>query len=589
MTAPLAFPSSLRWLGRPPLVREQALAGHVTAVLFWRLGCDACEEAARELARLVEAPPQGHAEGVNASERPFAVVAVQVPTNAAERDVARQLRAASALPFAHAVDDARAFVAEWNVQALPYVLLLAADGEVVFRGPGVPQRVRFAGAVDTLLAAAEHAGQAALVPFAPLAPHAALRPSALLAEGDRLWLAAGHAVFELDVADRQQPRLVQRYGGDEAGMQDGRAAAARFQRPAALCALPEHVLVADASAHTLRTIERHSGHVETWSGTGRLGLDRTGGAYARDQVLCTPVGLLPHDGAVVVAQTLTHQLWQFDPMTRAAAAWLGSGERLARHADDLVFASPRSVAALGETLLVADAGADAIVTVDLAHQRGRVRWANVPRPTAVLVHGERVFVAASFAGEVRVASSAVAEAPLLPFRGREHGLVEPVALAASGAKLWIADAGADAVFAVDLAQDDAPLVRLPWPIANDDRAASERGAAPVPAPLRQGARLCPEQRIAAHADVTLVVRLPATHAADGVPWQIDVVDEGEPRLAVARHASVDADAGELTLLLPIDAPGCGALRVRATSAACVLRFVVPIEVVVEGAARIEVG
>ena len=71
MTAPLAFPPSLRWLARPPLVREQALAGHVTAVLFWRLGCDACEEAARELARLVEAPPPpGHAAGAGAGERP---------------------------------------------------------------------------------------------------------------------------------------------------------------------------------------------------------------------------------------------------------------------------------------------------------------------------------------------------------------------------------------------------------------------------------------------------------------------------------------------------------------------------------------
>jgi hypothetical protein len=577
-------------------VREQALAGHVTAVRFWRLGCDACAEAARELARLVEAPPEllGHAAGANASERPFAVVAVQVPTNAAEHDDARQLRAASALPFAHAVDDARAFVAELNVQALPYVLLLAADGEVVFRGPGVPQRVRFAGAVDTLLAAAEHAGITALVPFAPIAPSSALRPSALLAEGDRLWLAAGHSVFELDVAVRNQPRLVQRYGGDEPGTHDGRAAAARFLRPAALCALPEHVLVADASAHTLRTIERHSGHVETWSGTGRLGLDRTGGAYARDQVLCTPVGLLPHDGAVVVAQALAHQLWQFDPMTRAAAAWLGSGERVARHADEVVFVSPRSVAALGETLLVADAGADAIVAVDLAHQRGRVRWPNVPRPTAVLVHGDRVFVAASFAGEVRVAAMADPDAPLLPFRGREHGLVEPVALAASGATLWIADAGADAVFAVDLAQDDAPLLRLPWPVGNDDlaAAASERDAAseaPVRVPSRRGSLLCPEQRIAAHADVSLVVRLPAQHAADGVAWQVDVVDEGEPRLAVARHAPVVARASELTLLLPIDAPGSGALRVRAASAACVLRFVVPIEVVADGAARLDVG
>jgi hypothetical protein len=595
MTAPLAFPPSLRWLGRPPLVREQALAGHVTAVLFWRLGCDACAEAARELARLVEAPPDlhGHAAGANASERPFAVVAVQVPTNAAERDEARQLRAASALPFAHAVDDKRAFVAELDVQALPYVLLLAADGEVVFRGPGVPQRVRFAAAIDTLLAAAEHDGRAALVPFAPIAPGSALRPSALLAEGDRLWLAAGHSVFELDVAVRNQPRLVQRYGGDEAGTQDGRAAAARFLRPAALCALPEHVLVADASAHTLRTIERHSGHVETWSGTGRLGLDRTGGAYARDQGLCTPVGLLPHDGAVVVAQALAHQLWQFDPMTRAAAAWLGSGERVARHADELVFVSPRSVAALGETLLVADAGADAIVAVDLAHQRGRVRWPNVPRPTAVLVQDERVFVAANFAGEVRVAAMSDADAPLLPFRGREHGLVEPVALAVSGTTLWIADAGADAVFAVDLAQDDAPLLRLPWPLGSDQRAAAGEhevaSAEPVRVPLRRGAQLCPEQRIAAHADVSLVVRLPSQHAADGVAWQVDVVDEGEPRLAVARHAPVVARAGELTLLLPIDAPGSGALRVRAASAVCVLRFVVPIEGIADGSARIEVG
>jgi hypothetical protein len=95
--------------------------------------------------------------------------------------------------------------------------------------------------------------------------------------------------------------------------------------------------------------------------------------------------------------------------------------------------------------------------------------------------------------------------------------------------------------------------------------------------------------MAAHADVSLVVRLPALHAADGVAWQVDVVDEGEPRLAVARHAPVVAHAGELTLLLPIDAPGRGALRVRAASAACVLRFVVPIEVLADGAARIDVG
>lgn len=584
MSSPLVFPPSLRWLGRPPLLREQGLAGHVTAVLFWRLGCDACQEAAAELARRVVAH----------GERPFAVVAVQVPTNAAERDEARQQRAADAWPFASCVDGQREFVAAAKVTALPFVLLLAADGDVVFRGAGVPQRARLQEAVEALLATAAHDGIEALVPFAPLAPTTErLRPRALAVDGERLWLAAGHAVFELDVA-AAPPQLVQRFGGDVAGSDDGRAGAARFVAPAGLLVLPDHVLVADAAGHALRALDRRSGYVETWSGTGRLSADRTGGAYARDQGLCSPHGLLCHDGTVVVAQALAHQLWQFDPATRAAAAWLGSGERTAGHDGDLVFDTPRGAALVGETLLVADAGANAIVAVDLAHQRGCVRWANVPRPTAVLAHGGRVFVAASFAGEVLVAAVADADAPLLPFRGREHGLVEPVALAASGTTLWIADAGADAVFAVDLAQDDAPLLRLPWPLANDAPAAAASGseaarAEPVRVPSRRGALLCPEQRIAAHTDVSLVVRLPAGHAADGVSWQVDVVDEGEPRLAVARHASLLARAGELTLLLPIDAEGPGALRVRAASAVCVLRFVVPIEVIVDGSARIEVG
>lgn len=634
MSAPLVFPPSLRWLERPALVRDQGLAGHVTAVLFWRLGCDACHEAAAELARSVVAH----------GDRPFAVVAVQVPTNAAERDEARQRRAAEALPFASCVDERREFATAAKVTALPFVLLLAADGDVVFRGAGVPQRARLQEAVEALLATAEHDGIAALVPFAPLAPAIErLRPRALAVDGDRLWLAAGHAVYELDVAAAlaprtsdgeaaaaatgeawidgaarvpplASPRLVQRFGGEVAGSDDGRATAARFVAPAGLLVLPDHVLVADAVGHTLRALDRRSGYVETWSGTGRLSADRTGGAYARDQGLCSPHGLLWHDGTVVVAQALAHQLWQFDPATRAAAAWLGSGERTASHAGDLVFDAPRSAALVGETLLVADAGANAIVAVDLAHQRGRVRWAGVPRPTAVLAHGERVFVAASFAGEVLVADAGDEAAPLRVFRGRTHGLVEPVALAAAGTTLWIADAGADAVFVVDLLHDEAPLVRLAWPPAkgtsdsslaardagrgaNDASTAAANSPAQEPsfAPLARVtasapslARLVGEQRIAAHSDVDLCVHLPPEQADDGVVWQVDVVDEGEPRLAVARHASVVAKSGALALLLPIDAPGRGVLRVRAASERCVLRFVVPIDVVADGAVRLEV-
>ena len=573
--APLHLPGSLRWLQRPPLTIADGCAGHVVVVVLWRLGCVHSCEALADAARLV----------AEVGERAFAVLAVQVPTCAAERDAARQQRAIAGLPCAHAVDERRELARAVGALALPFVLLLDVDGSIVFRGAGVPHRVRLAGAVDTLLAAAAHDGRQATVPFAPTASVPTvgdggppLAPRGLHHDGERLWLAsAGHRrVYALSPGGA----VVATFGSGVRGQTDGGADVARFDAPTAVLPLGERVLVADAGAHTLRAIEPASGDVSTWSGTGRRSTDRTGGAYARDQGLCTPVALGLRDGAVVIAMAAAHQLWQFDPATRAAAAWLGSGERTARHAGDVVFVEPRGFAIVGDTLLVADAGVDAVVAVDLAHQRAAVRWANVPRASSVLVHRDRVFVAASWGPAVLVADAGDATAPLSPFLDAAHGLVEPVALTAHGDTLWIADVGADAVFVVDLAAvlQPQPLPRLPLV-----------GVAPLPPGASAGARLSAPLRLREHSDVVLRLTLPAPLAAAGTRWTIDVVDEAEPRLAVPRHAVAVAAGGVVEVLLPVGEAGHGALRLRAACDTAVLRTVLPVEVAVDGALRVDVS
>ncbi|MBL8737875.1 MAG: hypothetical protein JNL12_15690 [Planctomycetes bacterium] len=568
MSSGLTLPASLDWLGRPALHAESGLAGHVVVVLLWRLGCDDCREAAAELEQVVRA----------VGEQPFVVLAAQVPTNAAERDRARQSRAAAARPFAACVDAQRELVGSLQAKALPFVALFAADGERKFASPGVPHRQRLREAIDALLADAAHDGRRGVVPFVPYAEPPRLEPVALLAEPDRLWLAAAgsHRVHELD----HTGRVLRTFGSGAAGGNDGVPSHQQFVRPAALLGLPDHVLVADASAHTLRALERRSGCSETWSGTGRRSTDRTGGAYARDQGLCTPSALLALDGTVVIAQPLLRQLWQFDPATRAAAAWLGSGERHARSPEELVFQAPHGLAApegsaYGGELLVADAGADAIVAVDLAHLRARVRWAGVPRPVAVLVHEDSVFVAASFGPAILVGSRHEPTAPLRPLFGAEHGLVEPGALAAFGTTLWIADVGADVVWVADLAAPARGLV--PLALAGLPAAAAESGSR---------ATLHAPARLAAHGDVALRLRVPVV--AGDERFEIDVVDAGPRRLAVPRHAVVVPRNGVGELLLPLDEPGIGALRVRMRSSMGARHVVVPIEAVDGGALVLEV-
>jgi hypothetical protein len=571
----------LRWLDRPALHVATGLAGHVVAVLLWRLGCVHSRQALAEFARLQ----------VEYARRPFAVVAVHVPTCDAERDEARLRRVLQDLdgPVTVAIDDNRALSGLLGVSALPMFVLADAAAAIRFRGQGEPNRLPLVEAIDRLLAEARNNGRAAAVPFAACADRRErpLMPRALAAFRGELWLAAaGHRrVFVID----PDGRVLRAIGSGAVGADDGVATRAAFRSPSALCALEADMLVADAGSHTLRAIEFRTGEVATWCGTGRRSTDRQGGGFARDQGLCSPVGFCVHENAVVVAQAGAHQLWQFDPATRAASAWFGTGQRAETDGgDEAAFVEPWAATAFGESLWVVDAGGGTLRQLELGHHRVHTVLRGLARPTAVVGAADGLWIAASWQPAV-LRYDPVAGALETRFDAA-HGLVEPVGLAVVGDRLWIADAGTACLFEAELASGVRTLRRVPLLDVPALAESSGAGLADLAEPLV----------LHACSDVTLRVSLPLPagwQLDPKVPVEVDAIDEGRPVLACNRNAVATIEAGRAVVLLPVANEGHGALRLRVRGAArqtqgapctATWNYVVPVEVAPTGQTDAEV-
>jgi len=555
------LPSAIRPLDRPPLSLPVALRGHVSLLLFWRVGCVHSRQALADLVALL----------VECVDEPLALLAVHVPTVAAERDEDRIRRAVAGLALTVLLDNEHELAAALGVSALPTLVLVDAGGEVCFVGKGEPNRARLLEAIEALLVSAGENGSAARVPFAPPAPvgSPALGPTSLCADGKRLWVgAAGHGrVYALGADDRVE-RVV-----------DGVSA------PAGMCVHEGRLFVSDVATHELRATELDGEELTVVLGTGRRSTDRFGGGFGSDQGLCSPAGLCVHEGAIYCAQAGAHQLWQFDPETQAASAWLGTGARLLRDgAEAAAFSEPLALAATEDELLVADAGNGAVRGVEWAHNIARTIACDIARPSAVIADGEHVLVLAAWQPALlRIPRAGGAAEERLT---AADGLVEPVAMALQGERLWIADVGADCLFVLELRAAGAPLRRVDLDVVPP----SSRSSASA-----LSARVAEPIAVQEFSDVSL--RVPLQTAAGvlvehGASCEVDVVDEAAAVLAADRHTVLQAAAGHLDVVVPIAEQGEGVLRllVRAVAGqdAPVLRYLVPVTVTANGALSAEV-
>ena len=551
--AVFSFPASWRWLDRPPLQRETGLDGHVVVLLFWRLGCVHSRAALSELALA----------SVKERERSVVFLSVHVPVkpDEADDDRVRRLLAQLPAPVVTAVaDDAG------DIERLPTMLLIDAAGQVQARASGVPRRRRLRDAIALLCQQAERDGRTPTVPFVAheTAGQGELRPTALAHDGERLWLAS--AAQRRVLAVEEDGRVAQVFGSGAWGKRDGDAASCSFALPGALAVHEGFVVVSDAQTHALRAIDVAHNEVVTWVGDGQFGADAVGGGFGADQPLSSPAGMVSHDGGLYVCHAGTDQIWQVDPMTGAAMAWLGAdygGEALKQ---------PVALAQHAEQLWLAEAGAGALTCVDLAHVEVCERLTGMCRPSAVVVIEGRIFVADAASGEVLERC----DGDLVARYGRSHGIVEPICLATDGRRLYIGDAAADAVFVVDVAAVDAATparLRL-------------RGV-PARARLRSGptASIAHPCHLAEFSDVTLRIATPDVPEGESVV--VDVVDEADPILAAARDTVGVVRDGFVEVILPVQEGVVGALRVRLQACGRVHHYVLPVSVSEGGALEVE--
>lgn len=523
-----------------------ALEAQVAVVLVWRLGCQHSRRALELLADLAR-------ERVG---QPFAALAVHEATTVVERDPARLRRVVAFARDAVTVvsDDQRELLRVTGFAALPGLLLIDGSGEVRFAGAGLPARDRLAAAIDGLLEAlAETRDGPAALPLLPVAVAApTLAPTAIAAAEGRVLI--GSRARRSVLAVLTDGEVEREFTG--------------VRHPAGIAALGERVFVSDHATHELRQLELHTGAGESVLGTGACGTDTFGGGFGDQQELAAPTGLTEHGGAVWFAQAATHQIWQFDPDTRAASAILGTGRAgLVDGGEQAEFSEPTGIAANEHSLVVADAASGAVRVVELAHNFVETVAQDLERPVAVALRENEIWVAV--AG--RPAIVRLAEGGPVPVIDASHGLVEPVGLAFHGDELWIADAGADAVF----------VVTVPAPASSngaaDGRAESEasqvvvrrvelrlpRSYAPRPA---APARVAQAVEVQEFSDVTLRIHLPCDDDEQldaNAPCDVELRDEHERVLAAPRSATVAIEGDSAPVLVPIDERGAGVLRIRA--------------------------
>ncbi len=339
--------------------------GRVLLLDFWSYGCINCIHLVPELREVERLFPADE----------LAVVGVHCGKFPNERDTANLARACERLGVRHPVVNDRQFRTwrEYAVRAWPTLVVVSPAGYVLHTRAGETTAARLAevlrGAVEDARATGK-LGAAAPLPAeartAPPAPGVLRFPAKVHAAPDgRLFVAdtGHHRVLEVRLAaDSLSGRVLRSFGSGRAGWADGAAGEAEFRSPHGLAAAGGTLYVADTENHLVRAVELASGAVSTLAGTGAQARRREEGGAARSKPLNSPWDLLWREGALYVAMAGPHQLWRIDPAAGRAEPYAGSGaeELFDAPLAMAALAQPSGLATDGGRIFFADAEASAI-------------------------------------------------------------------------------------------------------------------------------------------------------------------------------------------------------------------------------------
>jgi thiol-disulfide isomerase/thioredoxin len=468
------FPSA-DWLNVAAPLKLAGLRGKIVLLDFWTYGCVNCLHIIPDLKRLEEK---------YAAELVVIGVHSAKFTNEGRLENLRRILVRYDIDHPVVNDASFAIWKAYGARAWPTQVLIDPEGYVVATASGEGHAEGFDRAIAAVIQVFDEKGNIDRTPLPKSLERERLATSTLAFPGKILADEAGGRLFIADsnhhrivVADLDG-RIVDVIGDGHAGLVNGTFDGARFYRPQGLALDGSRLYIADTENHAVRMADLEGRRVTTVAGTGRQAVWGGEGGVAMTTSLSSPWDLRVTPGLLFVAMAGTHQIWMIDLERKLALPYAGSGReaRLDGNVDEAAFAQPSGLALVDSTLYVADSESNIIRAIALPPENrvrtlaggdlfefgdrdGRGDRVRLQHPLAIAAAGTRLFIADTYNHKIKTLNPETGDVRTFAGTGSEGAadgraaaasFYEPGGIAATADALYVADTNNHAVRRIDL-------------------------------------------------------------------------------------------------------------------------------------------
>ncbi|HYP53284.1 MAG TPA: thioredoxin-like domain-containing protein, partial [Pyrinomonadaceae bacterium] len=179
-------------------------------------------------------------------------------------------------------------------------------------------------------------------------------------------MAGPHQIWRYDIARRTVGPFA---GSGREARLDGPLSESGFAQPSGLATDGRTLYVADSESNIIRAIDLRQQEVRTLAGGDLFEFGDTDGT-GDDVRLQHPLGVVFHEGRVLIADTYNHKIKKLDPATGRVTTFAGTGRPGQTDGASGSFYEPAGVSAAAGRLYVADTNNHAVRVLDL--KTGRV-------------------------------------------------------------------------------------------------------------------------------------------------------------------------------------------------------------------------
>ena len=421
-------------------------------------------------------------------------------------------------------------------------------------------------------------------------------PGKIIADAakDRLFIADSN--HNRIVVTKLDGTLVDTIGTADSGAADGAFDKATFYRPQGLALAGDSLYVADTENHLIRRVDLKSRTVETVAGTGKQTREYPPkGGPARTTALSSPWDLQLIGRTLYIAMAGPHQIWKLDLDSNQVSIFAGSGReaRLDGSLSESGFAQPSGIAAIENTLYVADSESNIIRAIDIAGGKvttlaggdlfefgdvdGSGDEVRLQHPLGVVPSGNKLIIADTYNHKIkeldpkrRTVVSLFGTGKPGQADGSAPSFYEPGGLAIANGKLYVADTNNHAIRVVDLRTKAAGTLRINGltPPAKNMQALES-----VDGPNAEETKAAAQEiRTGTQGFLSIDVQLPAGyHLNPLAPQRYKVSVEGSGVAVDQKNASQTSKDLKLPLRIPFTAastPGTANVRAQVTLFYC---------------------